>query len=155
MNLSSMRGEARHKRKHQHRTGKLVSRRKCPFKAPTSRGARNLKKGGHLLRENPKVARFEFMKDNRGSFSMLRVACVLSVSPSGYYSWLKSCQHPSKRKQAQRARDTKVKEAFTKSKERDGARRIQAELEEQGDKHDIKPIANSMCNSPQFSTALS
>ncbi len=69
---------------------------------------------------------------------------MLSVSPSGYYSWLKSCQQPSKRKQAQQARDTKIKDAFTKSKERDGARRIQAELEEQGEKHDIKTIMRSM-----------
>jgi len=58
------------------------------------------------------------MKGNHGSFSMVRMARALSVSPSGYYSWLKSYQQPSKRKQAQQARDTKIKEVFTKSKER-------------------------------------
>ena len=84
------------------------------------------------------------MKDNHGAFSIVRMACALSVSPSGYYSWLKACQQPSKRKQAQQVRDVKVKDIFANSKERDGARRIQAELEEQGYKHDIKTIANSM-----------
>lgn len=84
------------------------------------------------------------MKANHGSFAIVRMACVLSVSPSGYYSWLKTCQQTSKRQQAQQARDTKIKDVFTKSKERDGARRIQAELEELGDRHDIKTIASSM-----------
>ena len=69
---------------------------------------------------------------------------ALSVSPSGYYSWLKTCQQPSKRKQAQQVRDEKVRHIFDESKERDGARRIQAELEEQGHRHDIKTIASSM-----------
>ena len=69
---------------------------------------------------------------------------ALSVSPSGYYSWLKACQQPSKRKRAQQVRDEKVRHIFDDSKERDGARRIQAELEEQGHKHDIKTIASSM-----------
>ena len=69
---------------------------------------------------------------------------VLSVSPSGYYAWLKACHQPSKRKRAQQVRDEKVRHIFDDSKERDGARRIQAELEEQGHRHDIKTIANSM-----------
>lgn len=74
------------------------------------------------------------MKANHGSFAIVRMACVLSVSPSGYYSWLKTYQQPSKRQQAQQARDTKIKDVFTKSKDRDGARRIKAELEELGDR---------------------
>ena len=40
--------------------------------------------------------------------------------------------------------DDKVNKAFVDSKERDGARRIQEELAESGDKHDIKTIAASM-----------
>ena len=69
---------------------------------------------------------------------------ALSVSPSGYYSWLKACQQPSKRKRAQQVRDEKVRHIFDDSKERDGARRIQAELKEQGHRHDVKTIASSM-----------
>ena len=37
-----------------------------------------------------------------------------------------------------------MKEAFDKSKQRDGARRIQVELAESGDQHDVKTIADSM-----------
>ena len=40
--------------------------------------------------------------------------------------------------------DGKVKEAFDNSKGRDGARRIQAELADNGDHHDVKTIASSM-----------
>lgn len=50
------------------------------------------------------------MKDNCGSFSIHRMAYILSVSPSEYYLWLKSCQQLSKRKQA---RDTKIKDELS------------------------------------------
>ena len=40
--------------------------------------------------------------------------------------------------------DDKVKEAFDSSKGRDGARRIQIELADNGDSHNVKTIANSM-----------
>ncbi len=40
--------------------------------------------------------------------------------------------------------DTKVKEAFDVSKERDGSIRIQKELAESGDNHNVKTIAASM-----------
>ncbi len=40
--------------------------------------------------------------------------------------------------------DTKVKEAFDVSKERDGSRRIQKELAESGDNYNVKTIAASM-----------
>ena len=69
---------------------------------------------------------------------------VLSVSPSGYYTWLKACHQPSKRKRTPQVRDEKVRHIFDDSKERDGARRIQAELEGQGHRHDIKTIVSSM-----------
>ncbi|WP_440905461.1 IS3 family transposase [Catenovulum sp. SX2] len=103
-----------------------------------------LKKGGNLLREKSKIARFEFMHEHRQSFHIVRLASVLCVSPSGYYGWLKASQQPSERHKAQQIRDEKIKVAFENSKERDGARRIQVELEEQGYKHDVKTIINSM-----------
>lgn len=40
--------------------------------------------------------------------------------------------------------DEKVKEAFDSSKGRDGARRIQVELAEKGNKHNVKTIAANM-----------
>lgn len=84
------------------------------------------------------------MKDNHGLFSIRRMALVLSVSPRGYYAWLKAYQQPSQRQLAQCARDEKIKEAFIESKGRSGARRIQAELADNGDKHDIKTITSSL-----------
>lgn len=84
------------------------------------------------------------MKDNHGLFSIRRMAFALSVSPSGYYAWLKACQQPSQRQLAQCARDEKIKEVFIESKGRSGARRIQAELADNGDKHDIKTITSSL-----------
>jgi putative transposase len=49
-----------------------------------------------------------------------------------------------KRKQQQQTLETQVKAVFIDSKQRDGARRIQVELAEQGYKHDIKTINKSM-----------
>ena len=72
------------------------------------------------------------------------MAKVLCVSPSGFYAWIKSCEHVCKRKQQQQMLDTQVKAVFVDSKERDGARRIQVELAEQGNKHDVKTINRSM-----------
>jgi len=66
------------------------------------------------------------------------------VSRSGYYQWQKRRDNPSARQQAQRQRDKAIQQAFTQSKQRDGARRIQVELADQGQYHDIKTIANSM-----------
>ncbi|CAA0102693.1 Uncharacterised protein [BD1-7 clade bacterium] len=50
---------------------------------------------------------------------------------------------PSPRRQARQQRDRAISEAFDDSKSRDGARRIQAELVDQGMCHDIKTIADS------------
>lgn len=69
---------------------------------------------------------------------------VLSVSRSGYYQWRKTGSEPSARQQKRTQRDQKIKEAFEASKMRDGARRIQAELAEQGKPANIKTIADSM-----------
>ena len=77
-------------------------------------------------------------------FSVTRMACALSVSRSGYYTWARATRHPSVRALARLDRDAKVKAAFDKGKERDGSRRIQVELESNGDKYDVKTIARSM-----------
>jgi putative transposase len=69
---------------------------------------------------------------------------VFGVSRSGYYAWVKRCQNPPARQLAQQAMDTQVKLAFDSSKQRDGTRRIQVELEDQGHQYDIKTIGRSM-----------
>jgi putative transposase len=77
-------------------------------------------------------------------FSVIRMACALSVSRSGYYAWTRSSQNPSTQALVRQDRDGKIKAAFVKGKERNGARRIQVDLEADGEKHDIKTIARSM-----------
>ena len=84
------------------------------------------------------------MFDHQDQFSITRMASVLGVSRSGYYAWIKACQNPGAKTIARYERDIKVKEAFDKSKQRDGARRLQVELAENGDPHNIKTIADSM-----------
>lgn len=69
---------------------------------------------------------------------------MLNVSRSGYYAWRKSGEKPSPRQQKRSNRDEKVKAAFVASKGRDGARRIQAELIENGSPADVKTINDSM-----------
>ena len=53
-------------------------------------------------------------------------------------------EKPSSRYLKQQALDRKVKLAFTSTKQRDGARRIQVELQDQGSHHDMKTIGRSM-----------
>ena len=78
------------------------------------------------------------------TFNIVLMAKVLNVSRSGFYYWLKNRHKVTERKAARQVLDDKVNKAFVDSKERDGARRIQEELAENGDKHDIKTIAASM-----------
>ena len=82
------------------------------------------------------------MLEQQSCFSITRMADVLRVSRSGYYAWLHAS--PSQRQQKREARDEKVKVAFDASKQRDGARRIQAELADIGETAHLKTIADSM-----------
>ncbi|WP_139137342.1 IS3 family transposase [Vibrio tasmaniensis] len=102
------------------------------------------KKGRHLLREESKIDCYEFMLENMVDFSVYRMAKVFSVSRSGFYYWIKHRYKDNLRLQARHVLDEKVKEAFENSKGRDGARRIQVELAENGNKHNVKTIATSM-----------
>ncbi|WP_221274594.1 IS3 family transposase [Thaumasiovibrio subtropicus] len=103
-----------------------------------------VKKGRHLLREASKVASFEFMQVHIEQFSVTGMAKVLAVSRSGFYYWLKHRHEISQRERARTLRDITVKKAFEASKGRDGARRIQVGLAEQGNKHNLKTISESM-----------
>lgn len=85
------------------------------------------------------------MYEHTARFSLMRMAIVLDVSQSGYYALINAGRMPGPRTLARQVRDRKVKEAFGKSMQRDGARCIQVELAENGDQHDVKMIAASMC----------
>ncbi|NOI52711.1 IS3 family transposase [Vibrio crassostreae] len=102
------------------------------------------KKGRHVLREKSKVNCYEFMLEHLLSFSISRMAKVFRVSRSGFYYWVENRHKAIQRETERQKLDIKVKEAFDVSKERDGSRRIQKELAESGDNHNVKTIAASM-----------
>jgi putative transposase len=66
--------------------------------------------------------RFQFIKDHRDEFPVIRMCKVLDVSPSGYYAW--RGRPPSKREMANRALTEKIKEVFRGSDETYGSPRI-------------------------------
>jgi len=69
---------------------------------------------------------------------------VLKVSRSGYYAWRKSSLTASPRALERCERDAMIKVAFDASKSRNGARRIQVDLAEQGTRADVKTIRKGM-----------
>ncbi|WP_368883072.1 IS3 family transposase, partial [Shewanella algae] len=76
--------------------------------------------------------------------SVKRMTVVLKVSRSGYYAWRNASSELGKRQLKRDDRDRKIKAAFDASKQRDGARRIQAELADDGERANVKTIADSM-----------
>ena len=69
---------------------------------------------------------------------------VLRVSRSGFYHWLKFGRQPSQRALLQQQRDEQIQQIFADSKQRYGATRIQAELEDKQQTACIKTISGSM-----------
>ncbi|HAS3629906.1 TPA: IS3 family transposase [Vibrio cholerae] len=102
------------------------------------------KKGRHLLREKSKVDSYEFMLEHLLCFSAVHMAKVFGVSRSGFYYWIKHRHKATQREVTRQELDAKVKKAFDNSKGRDGSRRIQKELAENGDSRNVKTIAASM-----------
>lgn len=84
------------------------------------------------------------MLEHQQQFCLNVMESVLSVKRSGYCAWRKSGQESSERLQKQHCRDEKVKAIFELRKSRYGARRIQAELAENGEQADVKTIIISM-----------
>lgn len=72
------------------------------------------------------------------------MAKVFGVSQSGFYYWINHRHKVTQRNEHRKQLNGKVREVFANKKERDGARRIQKELEENGNKHDVKTTAASM-----------
>ncbi|MCF4174726.1 IS3 family transposase [Vibrio sp. McD22-P3] len=101
-------------------------------------------KGRHLLCEESKVNCYEFMLEHLLFFRVSRMVKVFGISRSGFYYWIKHRHKGCLREQSRQVLDGKVKEAFDNSKGRDGARRIQVELADNGDHHNVKTIASSM-----------
>ncbi len=66
------------------------------------------------------------------------------VSRNGFYYWINNRHKVTQRSEHRKQLDSKVQEICADKKERDGARRIQKELEEHGNKHDVETIAASM-----------
>ncbi|EGR0698044.1 IS3 family transposase [Vibrio parahaemolyticus] len=102
------------------------------------------KKGRHLLREKSKIDCYEFMLEHLLCFSVVRMAKVFRVSRSGFYYWIKHRHKDIQREITRQELDAKVKDAFDSSQGRDGSRRIQKELAENGNSHNVKTIAASM-----------
>lgn len=90
------------------------------------------------------MTRFEFIHNHRQQLGLSFLCKALLVSRSGYYQWQVYRNNPGPRRLARQQRDTAVKQAFTQSKQRDGARRIQAELADQNNLCNIKTVSNSM-----------
>lgn len=90
------------------------------------------------------MTRFEFIHHHRQQLGLNFLCKALVVSRSGYYQWQLSRDKPSPRRQATQLRDTAIQQAFAQSKARDGARRIQAELADQGQPCNVKTVSNSM-----------
>ena len=77
-------------------------------------------------------------------FRVSHMVEVFGISRSGFYYWIKHRHRDCLREQARQVLDDKVKEAFDNRKGRDGARRIQIELTDNGSRHNVKTIASSM-----------
>ncbi|MBL4245458.1 IS3 family transposase, partial [Vibrio fluvialis] len=98
----------------------------------------------HLFREASKIDCYEFMLEHLLNFRITSMVKVFDVSRSGFYYWIKHRHKTTNRETFRQQLDCKVKKAFDSSKARDGSRRIQKELADNGDEHDVKTIAASM-----------
>ena len=73
--------------------------------------------------------KYAFIKENQREFSVLLMCQLFSVSRSGFYAWI--IRTPSKRDQANKMLDVKIKSVFAKHKQRYGSPRITRELKKQ------------------------
>lgn len=79
-----------------------------------------------LLCEKPKIERYKFMYKYRSSFSIARMAQVLSVSRSGYYKWV---YHPVSNNEKQNNQlILKIKEIFFNSNRNYGSIKIHRQI---------------------------
>lgn len=86
--------------------------------------------------------RYAFIQDNKHEFSVALMCALFQVSRSGFYAWL--TRTPSKRDQANKALDAKIKSIFVTHKQRYGAPRITRELKKQNEVCSHTRVANRM-----------
>lgn len=85
------------------------------------------------------------MHAEKENFPLKRMARLLAVSTSGYYTWnQRRVQGPGLRAVAQRTRDGQVARVFVDSYETYGAPRVAAQLAREGVGADKKTVADSM-----------
>jgi putative transposase len=86
--------------------------------------------------------KYAFIKNNARNFSIKRMCEVLSLERSGYYFWLK--RKPGKRRISNAGLDQRIISIFKAHKSRYGAKRITAELRENGERCGKNRVANRM-----------
>ena len=86
--------------------------------------------------------RFRFMKEHSKEFSIGKMAKILKVSCSGYYSFLK--RKIGIRNQENQRLTEEIRKIHTRFRRSYGSPRIHAELKEQGEKCSRKRVANLM-----------
>lgn len=83
------------------------------------------------------------MKHHRVKYSIEGMCACLGVSRSGYYAWLQ--RNPGGRSEQRQHQDERVKTLFEKHKCRYGAKRIQQQIQQDGQRHyNLKTVAASL-----------
>ncbi|WP_240493391.1 DDE-type integrase/transposase/recombinase, partial [Vibrio coralliirubri] len=77
-------------------------------------------------------------------YRIVRMAKVFGVYRCGFYYWIDNRYKVTQRNEYRKQLDSKVRGVFNDKKERDSTRRIQKELEENGNKHGVKTTAARM-----------
>ena len=86
--------------------------------------------------------KYPFIKDNSSGFSVERMAAVLNVSRSGYYTWL---DRPRSSREIENIRlDVEIKSVYERSQSRYGSVKITHELVKRGKKYGRNRVANRM-----------
>jgi transposase InsO family protein len=88
--------------------------------------------------------RFEFIRVEKGNFPVSILCCVLEVSRSGFYAWIRRPAAPRDVKQAELT--VRVKAAHERSRGTYGSPRVHRELQAQGVVVSLKTVAKSMRN---------
>ncbi len=86
--------------------------------------------------------KYNFMKTNKNNFPIERMAEILEVSKSGYYSWIDRPE--SDRKIRNYSILKKIKEIHEKSNRNYGSERIHSSLEDEGLKCNVKTVSKIM-----------
>lgn len=98
--------------------------------------------------------KYTFVQAHSGIFRIVAMCRVLSVSRSGFYSWLQRQSQPSPRQHRRRLLDERVKQAFDKRKGRSGSPGLTRDLADAGHQYDRKTVADSVDLHPKLTRDL-